>query len=91
MREELHADYLDRYEGGQMQMHQVGQFDDSCAVSTTYLGKSDGTRKGVLKAHEQFSITDWSTTVGTLLDGTDCKILLDSCITKSFISKQYFL
>ena len=30
-------------------------------------------------------------TVHTLLDGTDCIILLDSGATKSFMSKQYYL
>ena len=34
---------------------------------------------------------DDSTTVGTLLDCTESKILLDSGATKSFMSKQYKL
>ena len=63
----------------------------SSAVSTIYLGKSDRKRKGVIKAQEQFSITDQSTTVGTLLNGTNFKILLDSGTTKSFMSEQYKL
>ena len=70
-----------------VQIHQITQFDYSSAVSTTYLGKTDRTRKDVTKAQEQFSIADQSTTVGTLLDGLDCKILLDSSATKSFMSK----
>ena len=41
MTEELQADYLDRYEGVQAQIHQVGQFDAYSAVSTTYLGKTE--------------------------------------------------
>ena len=91
MTEELQADYLDRYEGVQAWIHQVSQFDDSSAVSTTYLGKTDKMRKNVIKAQEQFSITYHCTIVGTLLDGTECKILLDSGGTKSFMSKQYYL
>ena len=91
MTEELQTDYLDRYEGVQAWIHQVSQFDDSSVVHTTYLGKSGRTRKGVIRAQEQFSITGQSTTVGTLLDGTDCKILFDSGYTESFMSKQYYL
>ena len=48
-------------------------------------------KKTVIKAQEQFSIMDHSTTVGTLLDDTECTILLDSSATKSYISKQYSL
>ena len=50
MSEELQADYLDGYDGVQVQIHQVSQFDDSSAVSATYLGKPDRTRKDVTKA-----------------------------------------
>ena len=32
-----------------------------------------------------------STTLGTLLDGTESKIFVDSDASKSFISKQYYL
>ena len=69
----------------------ISQFNDSSAVHTTYLVKADRSGKEVIKAQEQFPITDQSTTVGTLLDGTDCKIHLHNCATKSFISKQYYL
>ena len=48
-------------------------------------------REDTLKAQEQLLITDQFTTMGTLLDGIDCKILLDSCTTKSIMLKQYYL
>ena len=76
---------------GQVQIHLVSQFNDSSTESTTYLGKTDRRGKGVMKAQEQFSVTDQSTTKGTLLDGTDCKILLDSGATKGFMSELYYL
>ena len=41
--------YLDRYEGVQAQIHQVSQFGDSSAVSTTYVGKTDKTREKCYK------------------------------------------
>ena len=64
MTEELQADYLDRYEGVQVQICQVSQFDDSSAVSTTYFSKTDRTRKDAIEVQEQFSNTNQSTTVG---------------------------
>ena len=69
----------------------MSQCDESSAVSTIYLGKTDKTKKNIIKVQEQFSITDHYTTVGTLLDGTECKIHLDSGATKSFMSKQCYL
>ena len=84
-------DYLDIYEDVQAQIHQISQFDDSNTVSTTYLGRTEKLTGDTIKVQEQFSITDQSITVGILLDGTDCKILLDYDATKNFTSKQYYL
>ena len=71
-----------------MHIHQVSKSDYSSAVRTTYLGRVEQSRRNALKAQEQISITDQSITVGTLLDETDCKILLDSGAINIFISKQ---
>ena len=46
MTEELHMGYLERSEDIQVQIHQVGKFDDSSSVHTTCLGKTDRSRKG---------------------------------------------
>ena len=43
------------------------------------------------KGTRTFSLTDQSTAIGTLQDGKDCKIHLDSGTTKSFLSKQHYL
>ena len=40
---------------------------------------------------EKFSITEQGYTVGKLLDGTECQILLDTGASKSFMSKPYYL
>ena len=48
-------------------------------------------REDSLKVQEQFSRTNQFTTIGIFLDGIDCKILLGSGATKSFMSKQYYL
>ena len=90
MTEKLQADYLDRCEGLQAQIQQVSQFDYCSVISTTYLGRTGSSRRDATTIQEQFSITDQSMTVGTLLDCPDCKIPLDSSATKSFMSKQYY-
>ena len=45
MTEELQTYYLDRYEGVQAHKHQVHQFHDFGAVSTTYWDKTDRKEK----------------------------------------------
>ena len=45
MVEQLQADYLDRYEGLQEQMHKMSQSHDSSAVSSTYLCKHERLKK----------------------------------------------
>ena len=45
----------------------------------------------MIKAQVQFSIAEHFTNVGTFLDGTECKILVDCGTSKSFMSKQYCL
>ena len=44
-----------------------------------------------LTIEEKFSITEQGYTVGKLLDGTECQILLDTEASKSFMSKSYYL
>ena len=87
MTEQLQTDHLDRYEGVQAGIHQVSQFDEPSAVSTTYLGKVNMSRKDAFREQEQYLLTDQLTTFGTILDGTNCKIILDSGLTTSFMSK----
>ena len=50
-------------------------------VSITYLRRIERSRRDTINGQEQFSTTDQSTTVGTLLNGTDCKILIDNGAT----------
>ena len=46
-------------------------------------------REDTFRAQDQFSLTDQSTKIGTLLDCTDRKTHLAIGATKSFMSKQY--
>ena len=44
-----------------------------------------------LAAEEKFQITEQGYTVGNLLDGTECQIMLDTGDSKSFLSKSHYL
>ena len=48
-------------------------------------------RNTEVKAEESFPMTARGYTKGQLLDGTDCEILIDTCMSKSYMSKSYFL
>ena len=48
-------------------------------------------REDAVRAQEQILLADECTTIGTLQNVTDCKILLDSGAAQNFMSKQYYL
>ena len=49
------------------------------------------TRLDKIKAKEKFPLSEQGYTVGKLLDGMECQILLDIGASKSFISKLHYL
>ena len=83
--------YLDKYEGIKSEILNTTRFDENSDLSTTYLGKINATRDKDLAIEEKFPITEQGYTVGKLLDGTECQILLDTGVSKSFMSKSYYL
>ena len=85
------ARYLEVYEDIYAEMAYSSKFDKISDLSTTYLGKADMTRNSKIKAVERFPITGQGFASGKLLDGTECKILLDTGATKSYMSKSYYL
>ena len=44
-----------------------------------------------LKAEESFTISEHGYTLGRLLDGTECQLLLDMGASKSFMSKSFYM
>ena len=48
------------------------RFDESSDLSTTYLGRTDVTRKTTIKAEENFTISEQGYMIGKLLDETEC-------------------
>ena len=87
----LKSEYLDVYEWIYAEIVSSNRFDEDTDLSTTYLGQSDMTRDMEVKAEENFPITAHGYTKGKLLDGTKCGILVDTGMSKSCISKSYFM
>ena len=67
------------------------RFDENSDLSTTCLGMIDTTRASKIKVEETFPISDQGYTIGKLLDGAECQILLNTGASKSFMSKSHYL
>ena len=87
----LKEEYLDVYKGMQSEILSTKRFDENSDLGTTYLGKVDRSKNNKIKARESFSISEQGYTMGKLLDGTECQILLDIGASKSFMSKSHYL
>ena len=89
--ESLKSEYLDMHEGVYIEVISTDTFEEDSDISTTYLGQVDMTRNTEVKAEENFPMTVRGYTRGQLLDGTDCDVLIDTGVSKSYMSKSYFL
>ena len=89
--ETLKSNYLDIYEGVHAEMVYTNRFDENSDLSTTYLGQTKMTRETRIRAEEKFPITGQGFTLGKLLHGMECQILLDTGASKSYMSKSYYL
>ena len=87
----LREEYLDVFEGIQSEILNTTRFDENLDLSTTYLGKADRSTNSKIKAKESFPISEQGYTLGKLLDGTECQILLDTGASKSFMSKSFYM
>ena len=87
----LKVEYLNVYEGIQSDIVNTTRFDENSDLSTTYLGKSDRSKNNKLKADESFPTSEKGYTLGKLLDGTECQLLLDTGASKSFMSKSFYM
>ena len=88
----LQQEYLDMYEGMQSDIVSPSRFDENSDISTTYLGKIESkVSQDMLKAEESFPISENGYTLGRLLDGTKCQLLLDTGTSKSFMSKSFYM
>ena len=71
------------YDGIQSELFSTTRFDENSDLSTTYLGKTDRPKNNKIKAEESFPISEQGYTMGKLLDGAECQILLDTGASKS--------
>ena len=87
----LQEEYMDIYEGIHSEVVSSNRFDENSDISTTYLGRVDKGNQKKLKAEESFPISEHGYTLGRLLDGTECQLLLDMGASKSFMSKSFYM
>ena len=87
----LHEEYLDVYDGIQTEIVNTLRFNENSDLSITYLGRSNKARNNKLKAEESFPISEHGYLSGKLLDGTECQLLLDTGMSKSFMSKSFYM
>ena len=80
------------YEGIQSDIVSSSRFDENSDISMTYLGKlGQEESQNKLKAEEAFPISENGYTLGRLLDGMECQLLLDMGASKSFMSKSFYM
>ena len=84
----LQEEYMDIYEGIHSEIVSSNIFNKNSDISTTYLGRIGKENQDKLKAEESFPISENGYTLGRLLDGTECQLLLDTGASKSFMSKS---
>ena len=88
----LQGEYLDVYEAIQSDIVSSSRFDENSDISRTYLGRIGQEKsQNKLKAEESFSISENGYTLGRLLDGMKCQLLLDTGASKSFMSKSFYM
>ena len=77
-------------------MTSTTRLDENSDLSTTYLGKINITTANKIKAEEKFTISEKGYTIGKLLDGMECQILLDtganhSCTNHNIYSVNLYI
>ena len=89
--QKLQEEYMDIYEVIYSEVVSSNRFDENSDISTTYLGRADKENQSKLKAHESFPISEHGYTIGRLLNGTECQLLLDTGASKFFMSKSFYM
>ena len=80
------------YEGIQSDIVSSNRFDENSDISMTYLGRIGHMEsQDKLKAEESFPISENGYTMGRLLDGTKCQLLLNIGASESFMSKSFYM
>ena len=88
--QKLQEEYMDIYDGIHSDIVSSNRFNENSDINTAYLGKIENNRDK-LKVEESFPISENGYTLGRLLDGTKCQLLLDTGVIKSFMSKSFYM
>ena len=91
MPQKLQEEYMDLYDGVHSEIVSSNRSDKNSDISTTYLGRTGKENQDKLKAEESFPISENGYTLGRLLDGRECQLLLDTGASKSFMSKSFYM
>ena len=83
--------YMDVYEDVFAEVVTTNRFDENDDLSTMYSGKIGMKQEDIMKAEECFPISEQSFVMGRILNGEECQILLDTGVSKSYMSKSYYL
>ena len=90
--QKLQEEYVDIYEGIHSDIVSSNRCYEHSDISTMYLGKIEiGGDQDKLESEESFPILENGYTLGRLLDGTKCQLLLDTGASKSFMSKSFYM
>ena len=87
----LQGEYSDMYDRAKSEVLCTTKFHENSDLSTTYLGRINMIKLDRIKVEGKFPIWEHGYTVGKLLDGMECQILLDTGAGKSFMSKTHHL
>ena len=83
--------YMDVYDDVYAEVITTSRFDENVDLSTMYLHRKDMKREEVMKAEESFPISEQGFVIGKLMNGEEFQILLDTGVSKSYMSKSYYL
>ena len=83
--------YMDIYDKVYAKVVTTSIFDENVDLSATYLGRINMQREETLKAEESFPISEQGFVKGKLTNGEEYQILLDTGVSKSYMSKSYYL
>ena len=82
--------YMDVYEDV-FAVVTTNRFYENVDLSTMYLGKIGMRQEDIMKAEESFPISEQGFVMGRILNREECQILLDTGVSKSYMSKSYYL
>ena len=82
---------MDVYEDIFAEVVTTNRFDENVDLSTMYLGKIGMKKEDIMKAEENFPLSEQGFVMGRILNGEECQILLDTGVSKSYMSKSYYL